>query len=265
MLHNSASSISLPLSLIFNSSISSGTFPTDWKNSFVVPIPKSKSPSSSPSDYCPIFPLSLVSKILERHILNYLYNFCSNHNLLSNNQFGFRPGFSTETALLSNVNFWFSSLDSNKCVCVVFFDLTKAFDSVPHRPLLDSLSSLNIPPILVSWFHSYLQGRTQKVVIEGSHSSKSHVISGVPQGSILGPLLFIIYINELADLSLLNSAKLTLYADDILLSQEISAPSSIHYVQSNINLISTWISSHYLTINSLKTKYMIISRSPLHS
>ena len=131
---------------------------------------------------------------------------------------------------------------------------------MPHRPLLDSLSSLNIPPIHVSWFHSFLQGHTQQVVIEGSHSSKSHVISGVPQGSILGPLLFILYINELADLLLLNSAKLTLYADDILLSQEISAPSSMHYVQSNINLISNWISSHHLTINSLKTKYMIISR-----
>ena len=102
--------------------------------------------------------------------------------------------------------------------------------------------------------------RGSQVVIEGSQSSKSHVISGVPQGSILGPLLFIIYINELADLPLLDSAKLTLYVDDILLSQEISAPSSMHYVQSNIDLISTWISSHYLTINSLKTKYMIISK-----
>ena len=121
-----------------------------------------------------------MSKILERHIFNYLYDFCSYHNLLSNNQFGFCPGFSTETALLSNVNSWFSSLDFNKALCAVFFDLTKAFDSVPHRPLLDSLSSLNIPPILVSWFHGYLQDCTQQVVIEGSHSSKSHVISGVP-------------------------------------------------------------------------------------
>ena len=118
MLHNTASSISLPLSLIFNSSISSGTFPTDWKNSFVVPILKSKSPSSSPSDCCPISLLSLVSKIHERHIFNYLYDFCSNHNLLSNNQFGFRPSFSTETALQSNVNsLVFLSGFQQSCLC----------------------------------------------------------------------------------------------------------------------------------------------------
>ena len=196
MLHNTASTISLPLSLIFNSSISYGTFPTDWKNSFVVPIPKSKSPSSSPSDYRPISFLSLVSKILERHIFNYLDNFCSYHNLLSNNQFCFRPGFSTETPLLSNVNSWLSSLDSNKPVCAVFFDLTKAFDSVPHRPLLDSLSSLNIPPILVSWFHSYLQGRTQQVVIVGSHSSKSHVIFGVYTSRLNSRSTLIYYIYQ---------------------------------------------------------------------
>ena len=162
----------------------------------------------------------------------------SNH-LLSNSQFGFRPGFSTESALISVVNSWFSSLDSHKSVCAVFFDLSKAFDSVPHKPLLNSLSSLNLPPHLLLWFHSYLCNRTQQVIVNGSSSSRSPAVSGVPQGSILGPLLFILYINDLSFLPFSSSVNLTLYADDILLSHTISSPFCMHSVQSNINLITS--------------------------
>ena len=262
MLRNTAHSISLPLSLIFNSSISSCSFPSDWKNAFVVPIPKSSSHSSSPSNFRPISLLSIVSKLLERHIFNFLYDFCMSNNLLSNSQFGFRPGFSTESALISVVNSWFSSLDSHKSVCAVFFDLSKAFDSVPHQPLLNSLSSLNLPPHLLFWFHSYLCNRTQQVIVNGSFSSKSHVVSGVPQGSILGPLLFILYLNDLSYLPFSSSVNLTLYADDILLSHTISSPFCMFSVQSNINLITSWLSTHLLNVNTNKTKYMIITRKP---
>ena len=119
-------------------------------------LPKLKTSSSSPSDYRPISLLSLPSKILECHIFNYLYEFCSTHNILSICQFDFRLGFSTETCLLSIVNSWFSSLDLKNAVCAVFFDLTKAFESVPHKPLLDSLSSLHLPPLLIIDVHTCL-------------------------------------------------------------------------------------------------------------
>ena len=261
MLQNTAHSISLPLSLIFNSSISSCSFPSDWKNAFVVPIPKSSSHSSSPSNFRPISLLSIVSKLLEHHIFNFLYDFCMSNHLLSNSQFGFRPGFSTESALISVVNSWFSSLDSHKSVCAVFFDLSKAFDSVPHKPLLDSLSSLSLPPHLLLWFHSYLCNRTQQVIVNGSSSSRSPAVSGVPQGSIFGPLLFILYINDLSFLPF-SSVNLTLYADDILLSHTISSPFCMHSVQSNINLITSWLSTHLLNVNASKTKYMIVTRKP---
>ena len=219
-----------------------------------------KTSFSSPSDYRPISLLSLPSKILECHIFNYLYEFCSAHNILSNYQFGFRPGFSTKTAILSTINYWFSSLNCKNSVCAVFFDLAKAFDSVHHlTPYLRS----TFLPLLLSWLHSYLQGHTQQVIINGSLFSKSEVTSSVPQGSILWPLLCIIYINDIAKLSLFSSSTLTLYADDILLSQEISSTTSMSTVQSDINLISSWITSHHLTINSKKTKYMIVScKSP---
>ena len=104
--------------------------------------------SSSSSDYHPISLFSLPSKILERHVFKYLYKFCFPHNILSNCQFGFRPGFLTETAILSIVKSWFFSLDHKNVVCSVFFNLTKAFDSVPHKALLDSLSLLGLPYFL---------------------------------------------------------------------------------------------------------------------
>ena len=259
MLKLSASSIAAPLTNIFNLSISSGIFPSDWKNSNVVPIPKTKSPSSSPSDYRPISLLPIISKVLERHIFNYLHNFCSDNQTLSDSQFGFRPGRSTESALLSVTHSWLSSLDSHNSLCAVFFDLRKAFDSVPHQPLMHTLSSIGLSSHLTSWFFSYLCNRSQQVVLNGSSSHKSHAFSGVPQGSILGPLLFIIYLNSLSDIPLSPSSKLTFYADDILFSHQCNSASDIPLIQSDINSIASWISAHYLTINTSKTKYMFIS------
>ena len=122
MLKLSASSIAAPLTLIFNLSISSSIFPSDWKDSNIVPIPKSSSPSSSPSDYRPISLLPIISKVLERHIFNYLYHFCTVNQILSDSQFGFRPGRSTKSALLSITHSWLSSLDSHNSLCAVFFD-----------------------------------------------------------------------------------------------------------------------------------------------
>ena len=255
-----AYSISVPLCKLFNLSLSSGVFPMDWKTSLVIPIPKQSSPNPSSSNYHPISLLSLVSKLLERDVFDWLHNFCKNNNILSNNQFGFRSSFSKESGLITTTHLWFSLLDSNFSICAIFFDLCKAFDSIPHRPLLDTLLSYNIPPCLVNWIQSYLTHCSQQVVIDNSFSSKSDVISGVPQGTILGPLFFIQYINEISSISLPQSFSITLYVDDILLSCPYKLTPDSSQIQSSIDLLSSWLHSKHLTINPSKTKYMVISR-----
>ena len=259
MLKSTSSSIASPLCHIFNLSISSGLVPLDWKSSFVVPIPMSAPTSSSPSNYRPISLLSLVSKLLEKHIHTLLYDFCISNNLISPFQFGFLPYRSTISALLYSTHTIFSLLETYSSVCGAFLDLRKAFDSVPHQPLLDLLSSSNLPLPLLNWLHSYLLNRTQCVVVNGSSSSSLLVSSGVPQGSILGPLLFLIYVNGLTDLPFSPLTRLILYADDILIFKPISSSADMSYFQSDIDSISSWLSSHFLQINSSKSKYIFFS------
>ena len=157
---------------------------SDWKNFNIVPIPKSKTYSSSPSDYCPISLLSLPSKILEWHIFNYLYDFYFTHYIILIVSLVPTQTLSLNGSIICCQFLVFSIGYQNSSLCCLFLP-TKAFHSVHHKPLLDSLSSLNLTPLSLSWLHSYLQVPTQQVVINDSHSSKSQVTSGVPQGSIL--------------------------------------------------------------------------------
>ena len=157
MLRETAYSISSPLTSIFNLSIKSGIFHDNWKNSHVIPTPKHSSAPSSPRGYHPISLLPLISKVLERHIFNWLLDFCQTHNLLSDSQFGFRPGHSTEFALITSTNLWFTQMDKGYSICATFVDLTKSFDSVPHQPLLDVLFSLDILHHLMVGFKAISQ------------------------------------------------------------------------------------------------------------
>ena len=161
MLKHTAHSIVSPLTHIFNLSLSLGRVPSDWKNSFIVQIPKSSSNTSDPSNDCPISLLSVISKILVMHVHSRLYRFCLDYNLVSPYQFGFLPNCSTSSALLFATNSFHTILQNNKAICACFLDLKKAFDTVPHAPLIDLLSSLKCPPILLKWLHSYLSSRSQ--------------------------------------------------------------------------------------------------------
>lgn len=146
----------------------------------------------------------------------------------------------------------------------MFFDLRKAFDSVPHAPLLDKLSALKLNTHLLQWIHSYLANRSQTVVVGGEESSMQPVISGVPQGSVLGPLLFLIYINDVVA-RVSPSSKLALFADDIALYRSITSPADYVVLQSDITSISVWVLENWLTLHANKCCYMLITRKRLHS
>ena len=259
MLKETATSIAPSVTKLFNLSLKSGCFPTLWKLSHVVPIPKSND-YTNPSNYRPISLLSILSKVLERHIHTVLTEHLSQHHLLSEMQWGFQTKKSTTLALLSVTHDWFQSLDSGAEVCAVFFDFKKAFDTVPHRNLISKLKSLHFNPALIRWICNYLTSRCQRVVVDGAMSQITPVISGVPQGSVLGPLLFLIYIDSVTKIHLSHGTKLTLYADDLLVYKHIYSYDDYTELQSDINLINNWTSENHLVFNTSKCKQMVISR-----
>ena len=191
MLKGTALAIAPSLTKLFNLSITTGCFPTCWKTSNVVPVPKSKTHSDC-TQYRPISLLSIVSKLLEKHLHSYISLHLSVSHPISEKQWGFQSGRSTVSALLTVTHKWFKALDQGHEICSVFFDLRKAFDSVPHKMLLDKLVSYGLDKHYLNWVSSYLCNRRQCVVVGEELSMETRIVSGVPQGSVLGPLLFLL-------------------------------------------------------------------------
>ena len=203
--------IILPLCKIINNSFSSGIFPDALKISKVVPIHKG-GPADELNNYRPISLLSVFDKILEKLMHKRLYNFLESQNVLFDNQFGFRKNNSTSYALIQITERIKETIDKKKYGCGIFIDLRKAFDTVNHDILLNKLDHYGIRGTALHWFHSYLSDRKQFVFHNGESSKLQSINCGVPQGSVLGPLLFLLYINDLPNVS--NILQFYLFADD---------------------------------------------------
>ena len=254
--------ISSPLSLIINESFQSGVFPDKMKLAKVIPLFKKGCPLTS-SNYRPISLLSVFSKIVEKVMYEHLYKFLEKHEILHTLQFGFRASHSINHALVSLTEAIKNSLDNRKFGCEIFIDLQKTFDTVNHNILLMKLEHYGIRGTALDLFKSYLSDRKQFVSVNGSNSSHLSVTCGVPQGSVLGPLLFLIYINDLP----LSSSRLDFYlfADDTNIYYEAE---SLHHLQNMVNKelkkVKIWLNVNKLSLNIDKTNF-IIFKSPQHS
>ena len=245
-------------SLVFliNKSFSSGCFPRDWKEAKVFPLHK-KGNIEEMNNFRPISVLSIISKIIEKIVNTEMDSFFVNSGLLCKKQFGFRKNHSTETALVYMVNDWYASMNNGKMVGVIFVDLKKAFDLVDLDLLLCKLENCGFSESAVAWFKDYLCNRSQRVNVNGV-LSKSRIISkGVPQGSILGPKLFSIFINDMPNV--LQYSKIVMYADDTSIYTEGDNLSDIrNKLQIDINNIIHWLEINRMVMNYEKTKCMVI-------
>lgn len=250
------------LCLMFKISLETGAVPHDWKVANVIPVFKSGD-KKLVENYRPISLTSISCKLLEHIIYSEVFDYLESCKFLAPSQHGFRRGCSCNTQLAEFQHYISKSLDSNTNVDAIFLDFRKAFDTVPHHLLLKKLASLNITNNIQKWIKNYLSGREQCVVLNGSKSLPITVSSGVPQGSVLGPLLFLIYINDIVtDIQ----SPIKLFADDCVVYRQIYSTMDIEILQSDLDKIEHWCDKWKMSLNIGKCNYLSftknVSRSP---
>jgi hypothetical protein len=244
-----------PITYIFNLALRSGKFPKKLKLAEVHPVYKSGN-RDCVNNYRPISILPTLSKILEKIMNSRLIHYLEYYKLLSHSQFGFRTKRSTNDAVQFLTNYIVTNLDNNDKVIVIFLDLAKAFDTVPAPLLLSKIEKLGVRDKQLELFTDYLSDRYQRVKIGEYYSDDLPIGYGVPQGSVLGPTLFLTYINGLCDLELTNG-KIVAFADDTaLLFRAKTWPDAFKYAQLGFDKVVKWLSENKLTLNVAKTKYI---------
>ena len=248
--------ISEVLTIIFNESLLQGIVPDVLKVSKVTPVDKGGE-VMDPSNFRPISTLSALTQIFEKLVYKQLINYIEKHDILFQFQFGFRKGHSTAQAVSETADNLREAIDNNLYTCGVFIDFSKAFDTVNHEILLKKLESYAIRGMPLKWFTSYLNNRQQYVAIGHTESPRQAMTCGIPQGSTLGPLLFLLYINDLPNCS--ENLTFRIFADDTNLFASARDLKNLEtLINSELGKVKVWCDVNELSINFIKTNYMII-------
>ena len=249
--------LATPLRLLWEKSLNEGVIPAECKSSLIIPLHKGGA-RDDPRNYRPISLLPHIIKIFERVIKKKIVHHLESKNLLKAFQYGFRKGRSCLSQLMDHYTNIITALESGKTVDVVYLDFAKAFDKVDHKILLSKLKSLKIDGKLLRWLQEFLKDRNQTVLVEGTRSNSADVISGVPQGTVLGPLLFIIMINDLPDH--IEYCQIKSFADDTKILKEISSSHDFKLMEEDLKRVYSYAANENLSFNANKFQLLRYSR-----
>ncbi|KAI8481821.1 hypothetical protein Bbelb_404260 [Branchiostoma belcheri] len=247
-----AGELAYPLTILFNKSLKAARLPEEWKTAHITPIHK-KGSRTTAGNYRPVSLTSVVGKTLEAIIRDALVQHMSAANLFTDAQHGFVPGRSCTTQLLVVMEEWTQLLERGEAVDTVYLDFRKAFDAVPHQRLLSKLEAYGVRGKLRDWVKDFLVQRKQRVVVNGKQSSWSTVKSGIPQGSVLGPVLFVVYINDMPEVV---SSTVRIFADDSKLYHGIKGREDHDTLQRDLEALKVWSSTWQLPFNVDKCKVL---------
>ena len=256
LLRLAKSVISIPLAETFNQSVLTGVYSAKLKYAKVIPVYKGED-ETLPENYRPISLLSIYNRLFEKLLYRRLIKFIDKNDIVYDLQYGFRNKHSTQHAILDIVNTIHSNMDNRKYSCGIFIDLKKAFDTVNHEIPLTKLEHYGIRGVINSWFRSYLSDRRQSIEIDKCISETETIVCGVPQGSVLGPLLFLLYIN---DIHIYSKEFITFYvfADDTSLTYANDNLRTLELtVDNKLEKVSEWLNANKLTLNVKKSNYVI--------
>ncbi|XP_072030407.1 uncharacterized protein [Amphiura filiformis] len=256
MLKTFASTLAPILKEIFTQSLRTGDVPADWKLANISAIFK-KGERNDPANYCPVSLTSVTCKLMEHVLASSIRGYLDDNNILSTSQHGFRKKHSCETQLLGTVEDLTRSLDNREQMDCLILDFSKAFDAVPHQRLLYKLNWYGIRGQTHTWIKNWLTSRKQTVVIEGEKSEEVDVISGVPQGTVLGPLLFILFVNDIGEET---SSTIRLFADDALIYRHISSKADTDALQNDLHKLVDWSTKWQMRFNPAKCSLLRVAK-----